>query len=145
MDAGERLWTALDNYAPFACEEGKEPVFSLELVPGFEIEDRKELYVSTPEDFEQRIDIYTIADGYLFEMAPFGNVPVCGWLKVNDDFSEGRLRVGKDKRFCVNNALICAHHQYKPYCRSTRLCWFGLYQQSFRTGTLQTLLGWLVG
>ena len=106
MDEGERLWKGLDNYAPFACEAGEEPVFSLELVSGFEIEGKRELYVSTPEDFEQRIDIFTIAGGYLFEMAPFGNVPVCGWLKVNDDFSEGRIMVEKDKRFCVNNALM---------------------------------------
>ena len=106
MDEGERLWTALENYTPFACDGGDDAVFTLELVSGFEVEGKKELYVSTPEDCEQRIDIYTTDDGYLFEMAPFGNVPVCGWLKVKKDFSEGSIMARKDKRFCVNNALM---------------------------------------
>ena len=106
MDEGDKLWTVLDNYSPFACERGDGAVFTLELVPGLEYGEKKGLYVSTPEEYEQRIDIYTIDGGYLFELAPFGNVPVCGWLKVNSDFSEGFLMAEKARHFCVNNAMM---------------------------------------
>lgn len=106
MDAEEVLWNALGNYEPFVCETGSDSVFSLELVQSVQTEGKKELYISNPEDGEQRIDIYTMEDGYLFEMAPFGNVPVCGWLRVDTDFTSGCLMVEKDKRFCVNNALM---------------------------------------
>lgn len=106
MDEDEKLWGALGNYEPFVCEAVSDPVFSLELVQKVETEGKKELYISDPEDVEQRIDIYTMEDGYLFEMAPFGNVPVCGWLRVDTDFTSGCLMVEKDKRFCVNNALM---------------------------------------
>ena len=106
LDEGDKLWSALGNYDPFAFEGDDERIFTLGLVPNVDFSSKKELYVSSPEEVEQRIDIYTLDDGYLFEMAPFGNVPVCGWLKVSEDFSEGRLMVSKDRRFCVNNALM---------------------------------------
>ena len=106
MDKGDRVWTDLDNYSPFAFEGDCERVFTLELVPDLEVSDRKEYYVSTPEEFEQRIDICTVSDGYLFEMAPLGSMPACGWLKVSEDFSEGKLKVLKSKKFCINNAMM---------------------------------------
>ena len=106
MDEGEKLWSTLGNYSPFAHEGDDGRIFTLELVPSVDFSSKKELYVSSPEDGEQRIDIYTLDDGYLFEMAPFGNVPVCGWLKVSGDFSEGSLMANKDRHFCVNNALM---------------------------------------
>ena len=106
MDEGEKLWNVLDNYSPFECEVIPDPVFTLELVEKVETGDKKELYVSNPDVYEQRIDIYNIEDGYLFEMAPFGDVPVCGWMRVDPDFTHGSLMVEKDKRFCVNNALM---------------------------------------
>ena len=106
MEEDDKLWNALGNYEPFACEADSDPVFTLELVQKVETEGKKELYISDPEDVEQRIDIYTMEDGYLFEMAPFGNVPVCGWLRVDSGFTTGSLMVEKDNRFCVNNALM---------------------------------------
>ena len=106
MDEGEILWSGLDNYAPFEYEGDGERIFSIELVQDFDVEDRQPMYVSTPEEFEQRIDIYTISDGYLFEMAPLGNVPVCGWMKVSPDFSKALLKAEKARKFCVNNGLM---------------------------------------
>ncbi len=111
MDADSALWESLDNYAPFeiaACE-APDPVFSVEMVDELDFVGKKELYLSRPEDFEQRIDIHTITDGYLFEMAPFGDVPVAGWLKVSEDFSRGWLKAGTDAVFCINNALMLVY------------------------------------
>ena len=105
MDEGEKAWEALGNYSPFSCPEG-DGIFSLELVSDLEAEGKEALYVSTPEDGEQRIDIYTIRGGYLFEMAPLGNTPVCGWLKVSEDFTVGRLKTAGSRVFCINNALM---------------------------------------
>ena len=106
MDKDDAQWSALDNYSPFLYNGGKESVFTLELVQDLSIEGKKALYISNPESLERRVDLYQIDGGYLFEMAPLGNVPVCGWLKTSFDFSSAFLKVEKAKNFCVNNALM---------------------------------------
>lgn len=106
MDAEDPMWAAMDNYAPFAFEGEGDRIFTLELVKEVSVDGKQPLYVSGPEEFEQRIDIYNIDGGYLFEVAPFGNVPVCGWVKVTSDFSRAWLKAGKARRFCLNNALM---------------------------------------
>ncbi len=107
MGEGDRLWDDLDNYAPFECVgNGVDAAFSLSLCDDIDVSGKKEMYVSTPVEGDQRIDIYSLDEGYLFEMAPLGDVPVCGFLQVSGDFSMGRLKVLKAKRFCVNNALM---------------------------------------
>jgi hypothetical protein len=106
MDKDDAQWSALDNYSPFLYNGGEESVFTLELVQDLSIEGKKALYISNPESLERRVDLYQIDGGYLFEMAPLGNVPVCGWLKTSFDFSSAFLKVDKAKNFCVNNALM---------------------------------------
>lgn len=106
MGKDDAQWSALDNYSPFLYNGGEESVFTLELVQDLSIEGKKALYISNPESLERRVDLYQIDGGYLFEMAPLGNVPVCGWLKTSFDFSSAFLKVEKAKNFCVNNALM---------------------------------------
>lgn len=106
MGKDDAQWSALDNYSPFLYNGGEESVFTLELVRDLSIEGKKALYISNPESLERRVDLYQIDGGYLFEMAPLGNVPVCGWLKTSFDFSSAFLKVEKAKNFCVNNALM---------------------------------------
>ena len=106
MDKDDALWSDLDNYSPFLYNGGEESVFTLDLVQDLSIEGKKVLYISNPESLERRVDLYQIDGGYLFEMAPLGNVPVCGWLKTSFDFSSAFLKVKKAKNFCVNNALM---------------------------------------
>lgn len=106
MGKDDAQWSALDNYFPFLYNGGEESVFALELVQDLSIEGKKALYISNPESLERRVDLYQIDGGYLFEMAPLGNVPVCGWLKTSFDFSSAFLKVEKAKNFCVNNALM---------------------------------------
>lgn len=106
MGKDDALWSDLDNYSPFLCNGGEESVFTLELVQNMSIEGKTALYISNPESLERRVDLYQIDGGYLFEMAPLGNVPVCGWLKTSFDFSSAFLKVEKAKYFCVNNALM---------------------------------------
>ena len=106
MGKDDAQWSALDNYSPFLYNGGEESVFTLELVQDLSIEGKKALYISNPESLERRVDLYQIDGGYLFEMAPLGNVPVCGWLKTSFDFSSAFLKVEKAKSFCVNNALM---------------------------------------
>ena len=91
LEEDDKAWGALGNYDPFLCEDDSEELFRLEVVPEMEIGPKKEYYISKPEGGEQRIDIYHIDEGYLFELAPFPETPICGWLKVNSDFSKGTL------------------------------------------------------
>ena len=106
MEQEDDLWADMNNYAPFLYKGDEERVFSLELVNDLSTERKKELYISHPESLERRVDLYQVDDGYLFEMAPLGNVPVCGWLKTSSDFSKAYLKVEKAKKYCVNNALM---------------------------------------
>ena len=106
MGQEDDLWADLNNYAPFLYKGDEERAFSLELVNDLSIEGKKALYISHPESLERRVDFYQVDDGYLFEMAPLGNVPVCGWLKTSSDFSNAFLKVEKAKKSCVNNALM---------------------------------------
>ena len=106
MDKDDALWSDLDNYSPFLYNGGEESVFTLDLVQDLSIEGKKVLYISNPESLERRVDLYQIDGGYLFEMAPLGNVPVCGWLKTSSDFSIAFLKVEKSKKSCLNNALM---------------------------------------
>ena len=105
LEGEDRSWEALGNYDPFVIDDAEE-LFSLEVVPELDFQGKKELYVSDPEPGEQRIDIHMIDGGYLFEMAPLPDIPVCGWLKVSSDFSKGLLKASSSKVFCVNNALM---------------------------------------
>ena len=106
MDKDDALWSDLDNYSPFLYNGGEESVFTLELFQDLSVEGKRALYISNPESLERRVDLYQVDDGYLFEMAPLGNVPVCGWLKTSSDFSKAYLKVEKAKKYCVNNALM---------------------------------------
>lgn len=106
MEEGDSAWDSLGNYSPFEIDRADDVLFSLELVQDLEFEGKKELYVSEPERGEQRIDIHTIDGGYVFEMAPLGNLPISGWLKVTEDFSKGYLKVESNKTFCINNAMM---------------------------------------
>lgn len=106
MGKDDALWSDLDNYSPFLYNGGEESVFTLELFQDLSVEGKRALYISNPESLERRVDLYQVDDGYLFEMAPLGNVPVCGWLKTSSDFSKAYLKVEKAKKYCVNNALM---------------------------------------
>ena len=107
LDEGSEAWGSLGNYSPFFVDvtPGDE-IFDLEVVEDLDIKEKKDLYISHPAAGEQRIDIYTIDGGYLFEMAPLPDVPVCGWMKVSEDFSRGSLKTVKNEVFCINNALM---------------------------------------
>lgn len=106
MEEGDTLWTSLGNYAPFIYEGSDERIFTLELVPSLEYSSKKDFFVASREERMPRLDIFTIDGGYLFEMAPSGNVPIFGWLKVSEDFTRGELMVTKNKLYCVNISLM---------------------------------------
>ena len=106
MDGEDGAWSCLGNYAPFKCDASQEAIFKVKVVSDFAAAGRKPFYITDPGTPEQRIDIYTLDDGYLFEMAPFGSAPVCGALKVNADFSLGLLKAYSETEYCINNALM---------------------------------------
>lgn len=106
MDQEDDLWAGLNNYAPFLYNGDEKRAFSLELVKDMSTEGKKALYISDPDSLERRVDLYQVDHDYLFEMAPSGNVPVCGWLKTSSDFNKAYLKVEKAKNYCVNNALM---------------------------------------
>lgn len=106
MKAEDGMWALLDNYAPYLYEGDGERIFTLELVGNLSVENKKALYVSNPKTNEQRLDVHFVKGGYLFEMAPSRNVPVCGLLKTSSDFNEAFLEADKYGKYCVNNALM---------------------------------------
>ncbi len=96
----------LGNYSPFIATDG-EDIFCVELVDPFETSGKETLYLSSPESGEQRIDLYSIDGGYLFGMAPEGNMPVAAWMKCDPGFTHGELMTqDKFRSFAVNNAMM---------------------------------------
>ena len=106
FDSEGGLSGSLDNYEPFSLDGGGDELFSLEVVPEIDVSGKKALYLSNPEDMEQRIDVYSIDGGYLFELSPTSQSHVSGRLKVNEDFSAGSLSAESEEVFCVNNSLM---------------------------------------
>ncbi len=106
MDESDSVWTSMGNYVPFIFEESDERIFSLEFVRSLRYSSKKAFFVPSRDESLPRLDIYTIDGGYLFEMAPLGNVPVSGWLAVSSDFSKGELMVAKNESFCLNKSLM---------------------------------------
>ena len=105
------LWPLLTQYDPFEVEaSGGEPVFSLGLTREIEQEPLEVVYDVPTEKGETKIRLSRCASGWIFEMAPSSELPVCGRLFASPDFSEGRLQIlsrrAWDAQFAVNNSLM---------------------------------------
>jgi len=132
MNEESALWNGLRNYDPFEIPSSSTPeIFSLTVADRISINGRKELYVADTPPEEPRIDIYRTDDGYLFEMAPFSDMQIVGWLKTDETFSKGVLKV--DDNFNTTNPVKARN--YGQFCINNSM----MLLYAFKTATMDTL------
>ena len=118
MGASSDIRPDLENYSRFRTEAG-EVIFKLKIVDIVDAVPMKQLYASNPKPEEQRIDLFSCKGGYIFELAPYGNIPVAGRLKLNPSFSDGILEIDpKYLDFGINNALMLMY-AFSTACMGT--------------------------
>jgi len=132
MKEDSPLWKGLSNYDPFEIPSSSTPeIFTLTVSDSLSVEGRQEMYKADTPPEEPRIDIYKTSDGYLFEMAPFGNMQIVGWLKTDEDFSHGTLKV--DDNFNTSNPVRARN--YGEFCVNNSM----MLLYAFKTATMDTL------
>lgn len=106
---GDNIWSALDQYSPFAVPSGS-PVFTLTsegTIPG---ETPELVYDPEIEPGETLIRLYRTGDGWMAEMAPVPSRPITARLWMNAEFTTGRIEMLSmalhDKLFSVNNSAM---------------------------------------
>ena len=102
------LWKAMDNYFPFRTE-ASECLFGLELCTDWVDYDKQTVYIQSGRDEEQRLDLYSVAEGWLVEMAPRKDMEICARMLFSRDFSIGRVYLKGNvalQRFGLDNSAM---------------------------------------
>ena len=96
------------NMQPFKVEqEDKELIFHLRVVPDFPLTDATLLYKSPGSPGFPVIALYSLPNGYLFEMQSLSNKPIAGKLVTNSSFSYAELKMtGYDINYAINTAMM---------------------------------------
>lgn len=109
MDSQSPLWEHLPNYAPFV-NEGADPGFTVRVDQSLELpEEMKAVYKGEVLPEEPKLNLYRHADDWWVEMAPFGNMDAVAWLRMNESFSTGDLKIldpARFGRFAIDNSLM---------------------------------------
>ena len=102
------LWNAMDNYLPFQTGEG-DCLFGLEMHTDWVDYDKQTVYIQNGTDEEQRLDLYSVAEGWLVEMAPRKDMEICARMLFNRDFSLGKVYLrgnAAQQRFGLDNSAM---------------------------------------
>ena len=102
------LWDAIDNYRPF--QTGKEEcLFGLEICTDWVEYDKKAVYFQNGADEEQRLDLYSVPEGWLVEMAPRRDMDICSKMFFSRDYSLGKVYMKGNlaqQRFALDNSAM---------------------------------------
>jgi hypothetical protein len=102
------LWKCIDNYLPFEVPE-RECLFGIELCEGFPQAPEKAVYQQGGSDEEQRLELYTLPQGWLVGMGPRRDMDITAWMLLKKDFSKGKVYVKGGpamQRFGLDNSLM---------------------------------------
>lgn len=109
MDSQTPMWEHLPNYTPFAIEDGV-PGFTLSVNEDLEVpEEMKAVYKGEVLPEEPKLNLYRHGDEWWVEMAPFGNMDAVAWLRMNNTFTTGELKILELRRFgrfAIDNSLM---------------------------------------
>lgn len=104
------LWEHLDPYTPFKTDSADGALFTVDLCQSVPEGERELVYDAPTEPGETVVRLYRQGQDWIFEMSPDKDIPICGILQSNADFSEGRLAILSRRMsqalFSVNNALM---------------------------------------
>ena len=102
------LWTYIDNYLPFevSC---RECLFGVELCSNAPEFVKEAVYVQSRQEEEQRLELYTVPEGWLVEMAPRNDMEICARMLMAKDYSKAKVYLQGDavlQRFGLDNSLM---------------------------------------
>ena len=112
MPDSHRLWSCLDQYAPFLAEPVEDPVFTLRMVEDLPEGDMTPVYTTEgDEEGMPRLDMFELgAGGYIVDMAPILSAPTSGRLHIAAGYKDAGLKILKEGRnaslFSLNNSLM---------------------------------------
>ena len=102
------LWGAIDNYLPFETEE-RDCLFGIEICGDTPEFSKQAVYSQNGSDEEQRLDLYSVPEGWLLEMAPRKDMDICARMLFSWDYSSAKvyLQGGLAKqRFGLDNSAM---------------------------------------
>ena len=96
------------NLLPFKAEPvNTDYIFNLKIVSSLPDCDSTFIYKTPENPTFPVITIYSLDDGYLFEMQPIPSKPVAGKMMVDSHFKHAELMfTGADSLFALNNAMM---------------------------------------
>jgi len=102
------LWGFIDNYLPFEVSAG-ECLFGVEISQDTPEFAKEKVYVQGGSDEEQRLELFSVAEGWLLEMAPRRDMEICARMLFSADYSRARVYLEGDvatQRFGLDNSLM---------------------------------------
>ena len=102
------MWNLVDNYLPFEVPAG-ECLFGVEVLLGAPEFDKEAVYVQDGQDEEQRLELYSVPQGWLVEMAPRRDMEICARMVFKADYSSAKVYVqggAATQRFGLDNSLL---------------------------------------
>ena len=103
-----QVWNFIDNYLPFEVSAG-ECLFGVELLSGAPEFAKKKVYVQGTQDEEQRLEMFTVPEGWLLEMAPRRDMEICARMLFSADYTSAKVYLEGDvltQRFGLDNSLM---------------------------------------
>ena len=96
------------NLLPFRAQpSGREALFALKVVPELPAADGTLLFKTPETPGFPVITIYTLSEGWLFEMQPVPDKPAAGRMAVTQDFKCAELHLtGTDDRYALDSAMM---------------------------------------
>ena len=102
------LWDSLDNYLPFEVPAG-ECLFGVEIRQDAPEFSKEKVYVQDGQEEEQRLELYSVQEGWLLEMAPRRDEEICARMLFDADYSRARVYLQGDaalQRFGLDNSMM---------------------------------------
>ena len=102
------LWNSIENYLPFEVPAG-ECLFGVEVflkAPEFA---KKEVYIQNGLDEEQRLELFSVPEGWLVEMAPRRDMDICARMLFDAGYSRAKVYLqggAATQRFGLDNSLM---------------------------------------
>ena len=102
------VWDFIENYLPFEVSAG-ECLFGVEVLTGTPDFAKEKVYVQGGREQEQRLELYSVPEGWLLEMAPRGDMEICARMLFRADYSRAKVFLQGDaatQRFGLDNSLM---------------------------------------
>lgn len=107
MPDHDLAWFEMEPYEPFLCEDESDSIFHIELVKELPDPGKKQrLMVDCSGKDQPRIELYGLADGWLFDMAPTMEAPVRARMIANKDCTKAKVRILGSMRFSLHSAMM---------------------------------------